>query len=808
MLLARHVTLGARGAAKGWARGVGPRARAAPVAGARGPASVVALPPRRRPLSALVVGRGGARGSAFAHAAPAAPRARDLSAHAGYAARRHLRERVEPRAVRAARPSASTARASSPPPVASTPILPSASSSSSGRARSPDPVTLPRPRTRIPASPPVPSRSATDTSAPTADELEAATRAVAEAGEKIRTLKAAGATNADDAVQAGVAVLKQRKAELESLEKAARGAGGDDAPAPEPPSPQKPSKQQQPSKKKKPSGGGGGGHGGGGAGAGTSSAAEVKALRAEKCDALRAAGSNPFAYRFDRTATAAALHEAHAGLEAGVELSDAAPEAVCGRVKARRVFGKLAFLSLEDDSGSIQLYCDKKRLDKGGENAGAFKRIVDFVDVGDIVGARGTVKRTEKGELSIAVDDVEMLTKSLLPLPDKHKGLQDVETRYRQRYVDLIASPEVRDVFRARAAIVSGIRRFLDDRAFMEMETPVLESRAGGADAKPFNTFHNALGMELTLRIATELHLKRLVVGGFERVYELGRIFRNEGISTRHNPEFTSVEVYQAYADVSDMLELTEELICVAAKNAGAADDIRVPYGDETIDLGARPWRRAPMNDLVLEATGVDVLGAFGERRDVAGARDAATAALRALGTKEALAGIPGVLSAPSVGHVLNELFEATVETTLRQPTFVLDHPLEISPLAKPHRSKPGVTERFELFVVGRELANSFSELTDPIDQRARLEAQIETHREAQSAAREAAAARGKEALEEYEAELYPIEMDEDFVTALEYGMPPTAGMGLGVDRLVMLLTDSPSIRDVIAFPVMKKIEP
>jgi lysyl-tRNA synthetase class 2 len=622
-------------------------------------------------------------------------------------------------------------------------------------------------------------------------------------------LKAAGATNADDAVQAGVAVLKQRKAELESLEKAARGAGGDDAPAPEP---QKPSKQQQqqkqqPSKKKKPSGGGGGGHGGGGAGAGTSSAAEVKALRAEKCDALRAAGSNPFAYRFDRTATAAALHEAHAGLEAGVELSDAAPEAVCGRVKARRVFGKLAFLSLEDDSGSIQLYCDKKRLDKGGENAGAFKRIVDFVDVGDIVGARGAVKRTEKGELSIAADDVEMLTKSLLPLPDKHKGLQDVETRYRQRYVDLIASPEVRDVFRARAAIVSGIRRFLDDRAFMEMETPVLESRAGGADAKPFNTFHNALGMELTLRIATELHLKRLVVGGFERVYELGRIFRNEGISTRHNPEFTSVEVYQAYADVSDMLELTEELICVAAKNAGAADDLRVPYGDETIDLGARPWRRAPMNDLVLEATGVDVLGAFGERRDVAGARDAATAALRALGTKEALAGIPGVDAAPSVGHVLNELFEATVETTLRQPTFVLDHPLEISPLAKPHRSVPGVTERFELFVVGRELANSFSELTDPIDQRARLEAQIETHRQAQSAARANAAARGKEALEEYEAELYPIEMDEDFVTALEYGMPPTAGMGLGVDRLVMLLTDSPSIRDVIAFPVMKKIE-
>ena len=364
----------------------------------------------------------------------------------------------------------------------------------------------------------------------------------------------------------------------------------------------------------------------------------------------------------------------------------------------------------------------------------------------------------------------------------------------------------MRDTFRTRAAIVSGIRRFLDDRAFMEMETPVLESRAGGADAKPFNTFHNALGMELTLRIATELHLKRLVVGGFERVYELGRIFRNEGISTRHNPEFTSVEVYQAYADVSDMLELTEEMICQAAERA--CGGLVIPYGDETIDLGARPWRRAPMNDLVKEATGVDVMGDFGgDAADLEGAKAAAEAALRALGDKESMAGIPGVAAAPSVGHVLNELFEATVETKLRQPTFVLDHPKEISPLAKPHRAKPGVTERFELFIVGRELANSFSELTDPIDQRQRLEGQIETHRKAQEAARAAAEAKGKEALAEYEAELYPIELDEDFVTALEYGMPPTAGMGLGVDRLVMLLTNSPSIRDVIAFPLLKKVD-
>ena len=620
---------------------------------------------------------------------------------------------------------------------------------------------------------------------------------MAEAGEKIRALKAAGATNADASVQEGVASLKALKAELAALEKAAGVASPEPAPAPK----KKPQQQQKQSQSKK--GGGAGKKGAEGAEGGTSSAEEVREIRVGKVAALRDAGEEPFAYRFDRTHTAAELQKAHEGLEAGAEV-EGVVEAVCGRVKARRVFGKLAFLSLEDDSGSIQLYCDKKRVDAAAP--GTFKRIVDLVDMGDIVGARGVVKRTEKGELSVAVESFEMLTKSLLPLPDKFKGLTDVETRYRQRYVDLIASPEVRDTFRTRAAIVSGIRRFLDDRAFMEMETPVLESRAGGADAKPFNTFHNALGMELTLRIATELHLKRLVVGGFERVYELGRIFRNEGISTRHNPEFTSVEVYQAYADVSDMLELTEEMICQAAERA--CGGLVIPYGDETIDLGARPWRRAPMNDLVKEATGVDVMGDFGgDAADLEGAKAAAEAALRGLGDKESMAGIPGVAAAPSVGHVLNELFEATVETKLRQPTFVLDHPKEISPLAKPHRAKPGVTERFELFVVGRELANSFSELTDPIDQRQRLEGQIETHRKAQEAARAAAEAKGKEALAEYEAELYPIELDEDFVTALEYGMPPTAGMGLGVDRLVMLLTNSPSIRDVIAFPLLKKID-
>mmetsp|Transcript_23741 Transcript_23741/g.58183 ORF Transcript_23741/g.58183 Transcript_23741/m.58183 type:complete len:461 (-) Transcript_23741:601-1983(-) len=459
-------------------------------------------------------------------------------------------------------------------------------------------------------------------------------------------------------------------------------------------------------------------------------------------------------------------------------------------------------MTLEDESGSIQLYCDKKRMDA---TEGLFDTIKDLVDLGDIVGARGTVKRTEKGELSIAVDGFEMLTKSLLPLPDKFKGLQDVERRYRQRYIDLIVNPEVRDVFRTRAGIVSGIRRYMDDLGFMEFETPVLHVEAGGADAKPFNTFHNSLGMQLTLRIATELHLKRLVVGGFERVYELGRIFRNEGISTRHNPEFTSVEVYQAYADVSDMLEMTEALICYCCERANGGNLV-IPYGDETIDLGARPWRRAPMNDLVAEATGgLDIMGTWGPSADVEGARSAALDWLRATGDKEVMKAITGVQTAPSVGHVLNEMFEATVEGKLRQPTFVLDHPTEISPLAKPHRSKPGVTERFELFIVGRELANSFSELTDPVEQRRRLQSQIETHKVTQAALRAAAEAKGKAALAEYEAELYPIDMDEDFVTALEYGMPPTAGMGLGVDRLVMLLTNSASIRDVIAFPLLKQ---
>ena len=718
MSLVRHVTVAARGAAKGWVRGVGARARAAHADGARPSLSAVILPGRRAP-SALRVG--GVRGP--------------------FAVGRSI-----------------CARATDAPDAA--------------------------------------------TSGAVAD-META---VAEAGEKIRALKAAGATNADEAVQAGVAELKALKARLAELQ------GPPSLPAEAKPKPQKPKQQQkqQGGKKQKQRGGGDGAPQGGG----TSSAEEVKAVRLGKVKQIRDDGDEPFAYRFDRTMKASELQEKYADLKDGEEVAGDT-HAVCGRVKACRKFGKLAFLQIEDDECAIQLFVDKKRVDAGPGGAGAFKKIIDLVDMGDIVGAVGTPKRTEKGELSIVIDSFSMLTKSLLPLPDKFKGLTDTETRYRQRYVDLIASPEVRETFRARAAIVSGIRRFLDDRTFMEMETPVLESRAGGADAKPFNTFHNALGMDLTMRIATELHLKRLVVGGFERVYELGRVFRNEGLSTRHNPEFTSVEVYQAYADVGDMLELTEEMICAAARRVRGLDglDLKIPYGDETVDLGARPWRRASMNDLVIERCGLDVMNTFGEGRggesagDLEACKAAAERALRALGDGEAMAGVAGVRAAPSVGHVLNELFEATVETRLRQPTFVLNHPVEISPLAKPHRSEKGVTERFELFVVGRELANSFSELTDPVDQRGRLEAQIATHKKAQAEDRLRAEAQGKDALASFEQDEYPIEMDEDFVTALEYGMPPTAGMGLGVDRLVMLLTNSPSIRDVIAFPLLKKLE-
>jgi lysyl-tRNA synthetase class 2 len=371
----------------------------------------------------------------------------------------------------------------------------------------------------------------------------------------------------------------------------------------------------------------------------------------------------------------------------------------------------------------------------------------------------------------VKVVDWTMLSKALQPLPDKWHGLADVEKRYRQRYLDLIVSPHTRETFRRRARIVSTMRRWLDERGFLEIETPVLQTEAGGADARPFETHHNALDLPLTLRIATELHLKRLVVGGFERVYELGRIFRNEGVSTRHNPEFTSVEIYQAYADYHAMMELTEELIVAAAREV--CGGMQIIYQGIEVDL-TPPWRRATMHDLVREATGLDFT-AF-EASDPLESRARAAAAMAAAGLE-----VPD--AADCLGRLLVESFEQAVEATLIQPTFVLDYPVENSPLARAHRSKPGLVERFELFIVGRETANAFSELIDPVDQRSRLEAQQERRRAGDPEAQT---------------------VDEDFIHALEVGMPPTGGLGIGIDRLVMLLTDSPSIRDVIAFPLLR----
>ena len=364
-----------------------------------------------------------------------------------------------------------------------------------------------------------------------------------------------------------------------------------------------------------------------------------------------------------------------------------------------------------------------------------------------------------------------MLTKSALPLPDKWHGLTDIKKRYSQRHLDLIVNPEVRNTFRARALITSSLRRQLDELGFLEIETPVLHAQPGGAEAKPFETYHNSMDMQLTLRIATELHLKRLIVGGFHRVYEVGRIFRNEGISTRHNPEFTSVELYQAYADYNDMMDLTESIVCGCA--AAAGDSLAIPYGDHTISL-ERPWRRVTMVDIVRE---------YMPQFDFASLDWNDPASLQVAKDAAAAGGVPKVKGLKTAGEVLNACFEELCEPHLIQPTFVIDYPVEVSPLAKPHRSKPGFVERFELFAVGRETANSFSELTDPVDQRARFEAQA-----------------AKKAAGDEEA----CGIDEEFLQALEQGMPPTGGLGIGIDRLVMLLTNSPSIRDVIAFPLLK----
>ena len=495
----------------------------------------------------------------------------------------------------------------------------------------------------------------------------------------------------------------------------------------------------------------------------------IRAARLQKVEELKQAGMIPYAYSWEVTHPIADLQAKFASLEAGAE--NDFEVSIAGRIMARRVFGKLAFFTLQDETGTIQLYLEKKTIqaEMGEADEQAFNHLKQLTDVGDIVGAKGTIKRTDKGELSVKVKQYAMLTKSLLPLPDKFHGLTDVAKRYRQRYVDLIVNPEVRDTFRKRAKLTAAIRRYLDELGYLEIETPVLQSQAGGAAARPFVTYHNTLEMELYLRIATELHLKRMVVGGFEKVFELGRIFRNEGISTRHNPEFTTIEMYQAYGDYQDMMDLTEDMIEQVFEEITGSKT--VIYQGKDISF-VRPWQRITMHEAVEEKTGVD----FSQFDDLAEAKKAAKNA-----------GVNDIDDCEGVGYVLHKAFEQKVEETLIQPTFVTDYPIEISPLSKPHRSKPGLVERFELFIGGRETADGFSELTDPVDQRERLELQ---------------------AIKKEAGDLEAHGVDEDFITALEYGMPPTVGMGMGIDRLVMVLTDAASIRDAIAFPLLKPEKP
>lgn len=481
---------------------------------------------------------------------------------------------------------------------------------------------------------------------------------------------------------------------------------------------------------------------------------EMMKIRRDKLKTFEDMGVAPFGHRYEVTYHAQDIRDKFDELE-GEE--DGPKVRLAGRLMAKRGHGKASFAELMDMSGRMQIYFKYDVL--GEEKYSQFR----LLDIGDIIGIEGRVFKTQRGEITVIVLDFELLSKSLRPLPEKFHGLKDVELRYRQRYLDLIVNPEVLDTFVKRTNIIRAIRRYLDERDFLEVETPVLSTIAGGAAARPFITHHNALDMDMYLRIATELSLKRLVVGGMERVYELGRVFRNEGIDVRHNPEFTSIEIYQAYADYRDLMDITEGIVRESAKAVLGTD--KITYQGVEIDLAN--VRRISMNDAVKEATGKDFLAA----KDVAEARAMADEI-----------GVP-YEARHGIGGILNAAFEEKVEASLMQPTFITGHPTEISPLAKRNPENPMITDRFEFFIYGRELANGFTELNDPIDQRERFVEQMKQ--------REAG---------DDEAHM----MDEDFVTALEYGLPPTGGLGIGVDRLVMLLTDSPSIRDVLLFPTMK----
>jgi lysyl-tRNA synthetase class 2 len=486
---------------------------------------------------------------------------------------------------------------------------------------------------------------------------------------------------------------------------------------------------------------------------------ELLQIRRDKLDELRALGVDPFGSKFERTHHAKPILDQYDGMSTEELEAAAVSVKIAGRIMQKRAMGKASFAHIQDITGKIQIYV---RADALGE---ASYKAFDLLDIGDMVGVSGVVFKTKTGETSVKVQSLDMVTKSLLPLPDKYHGLKDVELRYRQRYVDLIMNQDVQQAFITRSRIIQSMRRYLDARGYLEVETPTLHAIAGGASARPFITHHNALDMQLYMRIAIELHLKRLIVGGLEKVYEIGRVYRNEGISTRHNPEFTMIELYEAYADYQDIMELTENMIAHIAREVLGTTKIR--YQEREVDLEPR-WRRVSMVDAIREVVGIDFKAEMSDEE------------------AHRLAKEHKVPVEPSYtfGHIVNAFFEHFVEETLIQPTFIYGHPVAISPLAKKNADDPRFTDRFELFIVAREHANAFTELNDPIDQRERFEAQLKEREQGND-----------------EAHM----MDEDFIRALEYGMPPTGGLGIGIDRLVMLLTDAPSIRDVLLFPHMRE---
>lgn len=480
---------------------------------------------------------------------------------------------------------------------------------------------------------------------------------------------------------------------------------------------------------------------------------ELMRVRREKLSEMRSKGLEPYGGRFERTHSARFIVDNYLALENK-------PVTIAGRIMSKRGMGKASFAHIQDVTGQVQIYI---RLNDIGEKT---YDLFGKLDIGDIIGAHGNVFKTRMGEITVSVTKLSLLSKSLRPLPEKWHGLRDVELRYRQRYVDLIVNPEVMEVFETRSRIVRAFRNFLDGRGFLEVETPMMQTIPGGAAARPFVTHHNALDINLFMRIAPELYLKRLLVGGFEKVYEINRNFRNEGISTKHNPEFTMLELYEAYADYNDMMDITEELISsVAAEVLGTT---MFDYQGTEINLAPK-WARLPMLEAVKQHSGIDfsLIKTAGEAH---------------LAVKQAKLGIE-LEASDSRGSILNKVFEEVVEPKLIQPTFITDYPVEISPLAKRKAEDPDLTDRFELFIYGREMANAFSELNDPIDQKGRFVNQAE-----------------KRCAGDEEAHM----MDEDYINALEYGMPPAGGLGIGIDRLVMLLTNSYSIRDVILFPLMK----